>query len=474
MSNVYIAVAHGNFGQALLLDVLAGSCKLSNLADIGRLRSLTAGVGVNLGIENEDVHVVTGSNHVVKATVTNVVGPAVATEDPEGFLRQEFLVLDDCQGIRATLFGRWGQSIKVVLCRSFTFLGAILRFKPHLSCSFRLGIMLVALQNVLRVGDKLFTHGVVAKHHAHAEFRVVLEQRIAPCRTMTLLVHRVRRRCGGVTPNGRAARGVCDVHAVAEQLGDQARIRRFSATSAAARELKQRLLELRALLRSIRDLGFFCNVRHAVIEYFLLILLRISGNHSQRLGGALPNAHAAAHAVKRRHCHGVQVLALALAGLERHQARLFRCGSSFFARKRKRTQRCMRAHERAAVALGALFGMPFRNAHSHATLLVGCCAQLELAIGAIGEGRHRQTVAIHARNGQHDVGDHLHQRGIACKRVLLRLVLRIGPRCRHINLHERRSARIDCLMVAINNVLTLLDVRLRCRIFHVSNSHFLR
>ena len=62
--------------DALLVKELSDSTERSSL------RSLTAGVGVNLSIEHEDIHVLTRSNHVVETTVTDVVRSTVATDDP--------------------------------------------------------------------------------------------------------------------------------------------------------------------------------------------------------------------------------------------------------------------------------------------------------------------------------------------------------------------------------------------------------
>ena len=95
LSHIHIAVAHGDLSQRLLLGLLTGSGELCHLADVGGLGSLTAGVGVDLGIEDEDVDVLAGSQNVVHAAEADVVGPAVAAEDPDGLLRQIFLVLQD-------------------------------------------------------------------------------------------------------------------------------------------------------------------------------------------------------------------------------------------------------------------------------------------------------------------------------------------------------------------------------------------
>ena len=46
-------------------DLLTGSGELCHLADVGGLGSLSAGVGVNLGVEDEDVDVLAGSEDMV-------------------------------------------------------------------------------------------------------------------------------------------------------------------------------------------------------------------------------------------------------------------------------------------------------------------------------------------------------------------------------------------------------------------------
>ena len=62
-------------------------------ADVGSLGSLAAGVGVDLGVEYEHVDILAGCEHVIESAISDVVCPTVATEDPEGLLGQEDLVL---------------------------------------------------------------------------------------------------------------------------------------------------------------------------------------------------------------------------------------------------------------------------------------------------------------------------------------------------------------------------------------------
>ncbi|CAN4006266.1 Phage tail protein, partial [Dysosmobacter welbionis] len=92
LSHVDIAVTHGDLRQGLFLDLLAGRGELRHLADVGRLGGLAAGIGVHLGIKDEDIHIVAGGQDVVQTAEADVVGPAVAAEDPHGLLGQELLV----------------------------------------------------------------------------------------------------------------------------------------------------------------------------------------------------------------------------------------------------------------------------------------------------------------------------------------------------------------------------------------------
>ena len=81
--------------RLFLLDFLTGCRKLRDLADVGGLGSLTAGVGIHLGIEDQDVDIRAGSQDMVHAAEADIVSPAVAAEDPDGLLVQIFLLGQD-------------------------------------------------------------------------------------------------------------------------------------------------------------------------------------------------------------------------------------------------------------------------------------------------------------------------------------------------------------------------------------------
>ena len=54
-SHVHVAIAHGDLRKILFLDILARGGELGNRADVRGLGGLTAGVGINLRVEDECV-----------------------------------------------------------------------------------------------------------------------------------------------------------------------------------------------------------------------------------------------------------------------------------------------------------------------------------------------------------------------------------------------------------------------------------
>ena len=97
---VLIAEAHGHAGH---IDVTVGDChqaevflgetlalrgKASHGAAGGGLGGLAAGVGIHFGVEDQQVDVAAGGQDVVETAVTDVIGPAVTADDPDGFLDQ--------------------------------------------------------------------------------------------------------------------------------------------------------------------------------------------------------------------------------------------------------------------------------------------------------------------------------------------------------------------------------------------------
>jgi GNAT superfamily N-acetyltransferase len=85
--HVHVAVRDGLQGQVLLARLLARRGELGDGADRRGLRGLAAGVGVHLGVEHQHVDVAARGEHVVEAAGADVVGPAVAADDPHRLRR---------------------------------------------------------------------------------------------------------------------------------------------------------------------------------------------------------------------------------------------------------------------------------------------------------------------------------------------------------------------------------------------------
>src|SRR5690349_16981563 len=89
--------------------------------------------------------------------------------------------------------------------------------------------------------------------HAETKLSVVFEKRVAPRRTTTVFVLRVRRGRQVSAVDARTTSGVRDDRSIAEKLRHQLDVRRFPTTRARAGELEQRLEQLNVLHRIERD-----------------------------------------------------------------------------------------------------------------------------------------------------------------------------------------------------------------------------
>ena len=464
LRHVDVAVAHGDLGQGLLLGHLTGSGELSDLAQVRGLGGLAAGVGVDLGVEDEDVDVVARSQDVVQATEADVVGPAVAAEDPEGLLGEVSLVGEDRLGSVAAALLELGN---VGSGSGLGGLGVVDGVNPSLAGGLELIGRTIGSDDVLGSGDQLVLNGLIANGHAQTVLGIVLEQGVVPRRAVTVLVLAVRSGGSGVAPNGGAAGGVGNEHAVAGDLGHQTCIGGLGAAGAGAGELQVGLLKLAALDVGRDELLLLGDVLDHVVPNGLLVHLLLGGNHLEGALGANLDAVGATHAVERGHGHGeLHALGLGAHGVER--AGSLGCGGSLVLGHRERTDGGMRAHIGALVALDALGLVPVGNDHSDAALLVCGGAQLKLAVGAIDEGGNRQAVAVHAIDGLEQVLDLLGDGGLG---LLGELdgggILGGSPVGRNLELTEGGSAGIDGLVVGVDDSLALLHVGLGSRVLHV-------
>ena len=82
LCHIDVTIAHGDGSQILLLDVLTACSKLCHRADRCCLGSLTARIGINLGVDAEDIDILAGSKHMIHTAKADIVAPAVTTDNP--------------------------------------------------------------------------------------------------------------------------------------------------------------------------------------------------------------------------------------------------------------------------------------------------------------------------------------------------------------------------------------------------------
>ena len=305
---------------------------------------------------------------------------------------------------------------------------------------------------------------------AERELCVILEQRVLPRRAVTLAVAAVRQDRCAAADRGRAACCVADVHAVAEQLAEQLDISGLCTACAGGGELEVGLCELNVFDALVADyvlfeVGF---VHGNVVEQRLLGLHLLERRPSQRvLCRARGQAHAAAEAVIRRKLHAEivlrRVLAEALCGSGNEG---IRNTGLLLVGQQDRTDCRVRAAHRAAVALDAGVGVPLRNLGGHAALGVDRGAVLPRAVehAVLLEYGNRQLVALLLVERHDDVAD---ERGHVL-RLCNRLVGRVRPCSRDLDLDGRLNAEVDRLIVHVDDLLTgLLEVGVIVVLLHV-------
>ena len=82
LGDIDVAVALGNHTEVFLADLLTAGGKLGDSTGRGGLGALSAGVGVHLGVDDDDVHILAAGQHVVQTAESDIVAPTVAAEDP--------------------------------------------------------------------------------------------------------------------------------------------------------------------------------------------------------------------------------------------------------------------------------------------------------------------------------------------------------------------------------------------------------
>ena len=160
--------------EVFLRDSLTSCCKLCDSADRSRLRRLTTSVGVNLGVEYEDVHIFARSEHVVKTAVTDVIRCTVTTDDPLATLREEVAEFIELCATWATVFLTCLDEWEELVGCCATCCCIVLACFPFLCCCLEL--FRCAVASLSQEGGDASAHLLVGEQHTHTKFAEVLEE----------------------------------------------------------------------------------------------------------------------------------------------------------------------------------------------------------------------------------------------------------------------------------------------------------
>mmetsp|Transcript_115823 Transcript_115823/g.307981 ORF Transcript_115823/g.307981 Transcript_115823/m.307981 type:complete len:409 (-) Transcript_115823:1498-2724(-) len=322
-------------------------------------------------------------------------------------------------------------------------------------------VALLALQELGHGAAQARAAGEGVLGHAEAKLRVVLEERVVPRRAPAVRVARaVRRAAVGVAPDGGAAGGVRDDHAVAKHLRQKLDVGRLATTGAGSRELEQRLLHLRALHRCPLHQVFWDGQGTKEIPVLLVPKLHrlLLPHHAQRIIGARLHAHLAAGAIARGDLDAEVVTSLfrrcGLSGLER----CWRPVIGVLVDEEWPNHR-MRADVGAVVALGALVHVHLRHLAGLQLLLV--VAQAHGRDTAHWEGGHRNLVTAEHDHGTLNLLDEWVSVALVLQRLWQWLVHKVCPSVLGVlDLDEVRHGILDRLQVLLDDEVAVLLVGL--------------
>eukprot|EP00906_Rhabdomonas_costata_P005593 RCo008352 len=462
--HVDVAVRHRHLPQGLLHRLLAAQRELRHGGQMRGLRHLPTRVAVHLSVQHQHVQVLRRGQHVVQATIPNVVGPAITADDPLGDVGQLVLQVGHLgnQGVRLALRLQGLDELLGVLC-ALVAVGAVSQPLPQQL--LQVGVADLLLHGRLGQASELSTALRRGHGHAKAILGIVLEQAVAPGGTMALLVRGVGGKAGGTTPDGGAPRGVGNDHTLPKQLSQQLHVRGLPAALAGSGELQEGALELRALHGVAVGHEPALGQRAGEVPVLIVTVGKrlLNVDHLQGVIGAGVHAHLAPGAVQRGDLDAVvhpSVVSLGLAGLEG-----LRGLRKLLVVQHERTDHGVRAGEAAVVALGAVVGLPQRHRGGDGTLGV-----LGGRDGVLATGKNHAGGQVIATEQHHRAHHLVHeviasggQRGVVGEG---------GPRLGILDLLQGIPGHhhVDHGLVHLHDLVTLLPVLLPNGLLQVVHS----
>src|SRR5690606_23846167 len=162
------------------------SSKLSHCTDGGRLGALTTSVGVDFGIQNEHIDIVTGSQNVIQTAVTNVISPAVTTHDPNTLFDQ---VIRNSIQLQEFILSSTSQDLFEGFDTFTLFIDtSLVALVGVEQCVRKLAANQCHIPGNQFAGD--FGRLVHRKAHAQTKLSIIFKQRVRPGRSLALLTNR--------------------------------------------------------------------------------------------------------------------------------------------------------------------------------------------------------------------------------------------------------------------------------------------
>ena len=125
---------------------------------------------------------------MVYAAETNIIAPAVATEDPLRLLRQEVLLKQDLLGSVAAACLKGSNQL---ICSGEVGRTTCEGIQPSLAGSLYVFLIRGSTQS-LNLCLQAVTDSSLGKKHTITELCIVLKEGVAPCRALSLGIDRVR------------------------------------------------------------------------------------------------------------------------------------------------------------------------------------------------------------------------------------------------------------------------------------------
>ena len=413
LSDIDVFGRHGNHAQVFAGQRLTGNREFGGRANRGRFGLLTARVGINAGIHDQNVDILARIQDVVQTAVADIVSPAVAAQRPNGFFNK--VIRQAVQRFRRFRIHRSQFGFQRFDADALFLDFGVVRLRRGQN---RVGQIAAdfAFQVFNQLVSVVFLE-VDGQTHTQTEFRGVFEQRVRPSRTAAVRVFRVRSGRQVAAVNGRTARCVGNHQTIAEQLCQQFDIRRFTAPGARTGKFKQRTQQLNVFDQFLFNLGpIDVRQRHKEVEILLFLFqMRRDRFHIDCFFGRIffvfrrtsARAQRAARAVFRSDLNDPSGIGKVLA-FERGGFKAGRSLLQIFVRRDFGADCRVRANHGALAALDTGFGIPNGDVGSDAAFFVLRRRRRPRAVSRPSEIGHFQFFALAFQNL---AGDFLHDFG---------------------------------------------------------------